>query len=65
MESFFALMEKNVLDQREWATLQEPRAAIITWIERTHHRRCRQARLGRFTPVEFELIMDHTTADAA
>ena len=65
MESFFALLQKNVLDRREWASREELRAAIITWIERTYHRRRRQARLGRLTPVEFELIMDQTRADAA
>lgn len=65
MESFFALLQKNVLDRRDWDTRDELRAGIITWIERTYHRRRRQARLGRLTPVEYELIMDHTPADAA
>jgi transposase InsO family protein len=46
MESFFALLQKNVLDHRVWATRQELRIAIITWIERTYHRRRRQRRLG-------------------
>ncbi|VWX48013.1 hypothetical protein MICRO116_680003 [Micrococcus sp. 116] len=46
-------------------TRPELRAGIITWIERTYHRRRRQVRLGRLTPVEYELIMDHTPADAA
>lgn len=32
MESFFALLQKNVLDRREWTTLEELRVAIITWI---------------------------------
>lgn len=50
MESFFALLQKNVLDRREWASREELRAAIITWIERTYHRRRRQDRLGRLTP---------------
>ena len=65
MESFFALLQKNVLDRRDWDTRDELRAGIITWIERTYHRRRRQVRLGRLTPVEYELIMDHTPADAA
>lgn len=42
MESFFALLQKNVLDRRTWATRQELRIAIVTWIERTCHRRRRQ-----------------------
>jgi putative transposase len=32
------------------------RLAIITWIERTYHRRQRQDRLGRLSPVEFEIL---------
>ena len=57
MESFFALLQKNVLDRRVWATREQLRIAIVTWIERTYHRRRRQAALGRLTPVEFETIM--------
>ncbi|MFE9967202.1 hypothetical protein [Streptomyces sp. NPDC005525] len=33
------------------------RVAIVTWIERTYHRRRRQASLGRLTSVEFEIVM--------
>jgi transposase InsO family protein len=56
MESFFALLQKNVLNRRRWQTREELRLAIVTWIERTYHRRRRQRRLGRLTPVEFEMI---------
>lgn len=52
MESFFALLQKNVLDRRCWTTRGELGIEIITWIERTYHRRRRQARLGRLTPIE-------------
>jgi putative transposase len=64
MESFFSLLQKNVLDRRSWATREELRMAIVTWIERTYHRRRRQDALGRLTPVEFEVIMT-TSADQA
>jgi transposase InsO family protein len=57
MESFFALLQNNVLNRRSWATREELRIAIVTWIERTYHRRRRQAALGRLTPIEFETIM--------
>lgn len=33
---------------------------VVTWIERTYHRRRRQAALGRLTPVEYALIMSTT-----
>jgi transposase InsO family protein len=56
MESFHALLQKNVLDQRKtWQTRSELRYAIVTWIERSYHRRRRQRALGKLTPVEFEL----------
>jgi putative transposase len=35
MESFFALLGKNILDRQRRATRDELRLAIITWIERT------------------------------
>lgn len=57
MESFFALLQKNVLDRQRWTTRDDLRIAIITWIERTYHRRRRQTTLGRLTPVEYETIM--------
>jgi transposase InsO family protein len=64
MESFFSLLQRNVLDRQKWASREELRVAIVTWIERTYHRRRRQPRLGRLTPVEFEAIMT-TLADQA
>ncbi|RPK48145.1 hypothetical protein EES40_09560 [Streptomyces sp. ADI93-02] len=36
METFFALLQKNVLDRRTWATRQQLRIAIVTWIEQQH-----------------------------
>ena len=65
MESFFSLLQKNVLNRRHWATRDELRIAIVTWIERTYHRRRRQAALGRLTPIEYEAIMTTQTAAAA
>lgn len=65
MESFFSLLQKNVLNRRSWTTREELRIAIVTWIERTYHRRRRQTRLGRLTPVEFETIMTKDVALAA
>ena len=63
MESFFALLQKNVLDRQRWQNREQLRLAIITWIERTYHRRRRQRRLGRLTPIEYETI--NKTAQAA
>jgi len=57
MESFFSLLQKNVLNRRRWDSREELRLAIITWIERTYHRRRRQDALGRLTPIEYETIL--------
>lgn len=52
MESFYALLQKNVLDRRRWRTRAELAYAVVYWIEHTYKR---QRRLGKLTPVEFEL----------
>ncbi|MEF2978052.1 IS3 family transposase [Subtercola sp. YIM 133946] len=62
MESFFSLLQKNVLNKHRWHTREQLRLAIVVWIERTYHRRRRQRRLGRLTPIEFETIQKATLA---
>lgn len=56
MESFFSLLQKNVLDRQHWRTREELRLAIVIWIEKTYHRTRRQRRLGKLTPIQFETI---------
>lgn len=65
MESFFALLQNNVLHRRTWSTRAKLRTAIVTWIERNYHRRRRQAALGRLTPIEYEAIMTTPASRAA
>jgi putative transposase len=65
MESFFSLLQKNVLNTRRWETRDDLRIAIVTWIERTYHQRRRQPALGKLTPTEYETIMTPTAALAA
>jgi putative transposase len=55
MESFWSLLQKNVLNSRQWATREELHNAIVFWIEHTYNRRRRQRGLGKLTPVEYEL----------
>ena len=55
-ESFFSLLQKNVLNRQRWQTRDELRLAIVIWIEAKYHRRRRQRRLGKLTPIEFETI---------
>lgn len=60
MESFFALLQKNVLNKQRWASREQLRLAIVIWIETSYHRRRRQRALGRLTPIEFETIKTPT-----
>jgi putative transposase len=62
MESFFALLRKNVLNRKRWSTREELRLAIITWIEGTYHRKRRQRGLGKLTPIEYETIINPQVA---
>ena len=63
VESFFSLLQKNVLNTRRWQTREDLRLAIVVWIETRYNRCRRQRRLGWLTPVEFEMI--YKAADAA
>jgi putative transposase len=58
MESFFSLLQKNVLNRQRWSTREELRLAIVNWIEATYHRRRRQRGLGKLTPIEFETVFE-------
>ncbi len=63
MESFFSLLQKNVLNCQRCQIRAELRLAIVVWIEKTYHRRRRQYALGRMPPIEFEILTQ--TAHAA
>ena len=65
MESFFSLLQLNVLNRHTWSTREELRLEIVIWIERTYNRRRRQRGLGRLTPVEFELALNTSSGSAA
>ncbi len=67
MESWNALLQKNVLNRRRWATRDQLHDAIVVWIERTYNRRRRrrQRTLGKLTPVEYELAFTARNADLA
>ncbi len=65
MESFWALLQKNVLDRRRWRTRDELHNAVVFWIEHANNRRRRQRALGKFTPVEYELAFTSPATAAA
>lgn len=65
MESFWSLLQTNVLNQQRWSTRQELRLAIVVWIERKYHRQRPQDALGGLTPIEYEASIATTKAVAA
>ncbi len=60
MESWFSLLQKNVLDRQAWATRDELRFAIIWWTVHTYNTRRRQRALGKMTPTAYELMLTTT-----
>jgi putative transposase len=66
MESFYSLLQKNVLNRRRrWATRAQLRYELVYWIEHTYNRRRRQRALGKLTPVEYELAFTPTDTHVA
>jgi len=65
MESFYSLLQKNVLDRKRWRTRDELAYAIVYWIEHTYNHRRRQRGLGKLTPAEFELAFAARLEDVA
>ena len=65
MESFYSLLQKNVLGRQRWTTRAELAYAILVWIGHTYNRRRRQRGLGKLTPVEFELAFSDPMLDVA
>lgn len=61
-QSFFSLLQKNVLNTRRWDSREELRLAMVTWIETKYNRRRRQRGLGKLTPIEFEMIYQDAEA---
>ncbi len=65
MESFFALVQKNVLNRHGWATREQLRYELVYWTEHTYNHRRRQRALGKLTPIEFELAFTSLPTDTA
>jgi len=53
-ESFFATLEKELLDRRRFRTQAEARLAVFEWIEGWYNPHRRHSSLGRISPVNFE-----------
>jgi len=55
-ESFFATLEKELLDDAAFASLDDARAALFEYIEVFYNRQRRHSVISYMTPVQFELV---------
>ena len=53
-ESFFATLEKELLDRRRFKTHAEARLAVFEWIEGWYNPHRRHSSLGRISPINYE-----------
>ena len=53
-ESFFATLEREVLNRRRFKTQTEARMAIFEWLEGWYNPHRRHSALGYLSPINFE-----------
>lgn len=56
-ESFFATLEREVINRRTFKSQAEARMAIFTWLEGWYNSRRRHSSLGYLSPVNYERRM--------
>ncbi len=54
VESFFASLKREMVHRYQFATRQEARQALFSWIEVWYNRKRRHSALGYLSPQEFE-----------
>jgi putative transposase len=57
IESFFASLECELIDQRHWRTPEEARLEVFWWIEAVYNRTRRHSALGYLSPAEYEAML--------
>ena len=61
-ESFFATLEREVIDRRRFNSRAEARMAIFTWLEGWYNPHRRHSALGYLSPINYERKMLSRTA---
>ena len=62
VESFFATLKSELVEDAEWATREEARSALFEWIEVWYNRQRRHSSLGYMSPMQFEQAMQMQAA---
>jgi putative transposase len=55
-ESFFATVEREILDRRRFKTQAEAKLAIFDWLEGWHNPHRRHSALGYRSPANYERL---------
>jgi len=63
IESFWSTMQRELLDQQHWHSVDELGGAIFEWIEAWYNPRRRHTALNMLSPVDFEAL--HTATKPA
>ncbi len=63
-ESFFATLERELLDRRKFATQAEARMAVFEFIEGFYNHHRRYSSLGYLSPINYERRMETTGVQA-
>lgn len=64
MESFWSIMQRELLDRRSWPSRVELASAMFEWIEGWYNPRRRHSSLGMLSPHEYEALAASTTKAA-
>ena len=62
IESFWALLQTELLNRRKWKTRVELSNALFEYLEIFHNRTRRHSSLGMLTPIEYEKVNNQTAA---
>lgn len=60
MESFWSIMQRELLDRRNWPSRNELASAMFEWIEGWYNPRRRHSGIGMLSPHEYETLAAHT-----
>lgn len=60
VESFFATLERELIDRSDWHTHHEARLAVFEFIEVWYNRQRRHSSLGYLTPAEYDERLAHS-----
>ncbi len=63
-ESFFSTLEHEVLSRNTFATREEARRRVATWIDDFYNRTRRHSVCQMMSPVNYETAATHTTRAA-